>query len=230
MTKKKHPMKMAERQRRHRYARRRMVIAVAIASVVIVFVLADKFGFLGSRPTPDRERYHDKTFKVVNVVDGDTIDIDLPDEKRRKPTTRIRLWGVDTPETVKPKTPPQHFGPEASAFTRKVALGQEVRLELEPRMEPGKTRDRYGRLLAHVFLPDNRLLSGLLIEEGYGYADPRYDHSYKKAFGELQKQAHQQSRGLWKDVIKSDQPYYMRNANLSVRDGNVAAKTQPQSQ
>ena len=54
------------------------------------------------------------------------------------------VYGEDTPETVKPHTPPQHFGPEASAFTKAACAGKEVRLELVE----GNTRDKYNRLLA----------------------------------------------------------------------------------
>ncbi|MHC4596883.1 MAG: hypothetical protein ACYS19_18295, partial [Planctomycetota bacterium] len=45
----------------------------------------------------DFQKYHTKTFTVVNVVDGDTVDVDVPDGEYKY--TRIRLWGIDTPET-----------------------------------------------------------------------------------------------------------------------------------
>jgi len=56
----------------------------------------------------DVARYHGKTFTVVNVVDGDTIDVDVPDGEYEH--TRIRLWGVDTPETKSPKVGVMYFG------------------------------------------------------------------------------------------------------------------------
>ena len=70
----------------------------------------------------DYERYNDKTFLVIKVIDGDTIDIDIPDGNDTH--TQIRLWGVDTPETKNPKTGVMYFGPEASEFTKKSALGK----------------------------------------------------------------------------------------------------------
>ena len=68
----------------------------------------------------DFEKYHAKTSLVINVIDGDTIDVDIPDGSLAK--TRIRLWGVDTPETKNPKTGKMYFGPEAAEFTEKLVI------------------------------------------------------------------------------------------------------------
>jgi endonuclease YncB( thermonuclease family) len=139
------------------------------------------------------------------VVDGDTLDVDEPDGD--KPATRIRLWGVDTPETKARNKPVQHFGPEAAAFTTRTCEGKTVRLQLLP----GKTRDNYHRLLAYVMLGDGATLNSELIRQGYGYADPRFDHPAKVQFLELQARARQARMGLWKDLKPTDLPYYMSN-------------------
>jgi hypothetical protein len=68
----------------------------------------------------DFEKYHEKTFAVVNVTDGDTIDINVPDDKYNH--TRVRLWGIDAPETKNPKTGIMYFGPEAADFTKNQLL------------------------------------------------------------------------------------------------------------
>ena len=149
-----------------------------------------------------QETYDGKTFAVVRVIDGDTLDVDRPDGDY--PQTRVRLWGVDTPETKKPETPVQHFGPEATAFTRGLCDGMKVRLELEPRRQ----RDNHGRLLAWVYLPDGRLLNRLLVAQGYAYADPRYQHHLYRELRRLQALARKAKRGLWKDVREKDLPYY----------------------
>ena len=60
---------------------------------------------------------------VTRVVDGDTIVV--------AGVGTVRLIGVDTPETVDPRTPVQFFGKEASEFTRRMAQGQVVRLEFD---------------------------------------------------------------------------------------------------
>ena len=152
----------------------------------------------------DLARYDGKTFRVVHSVDGDTLGIDEPDGWHR--TTTIRFWGVDTPETVKPHTPVQHFGPEASAFTKKLTLGKDVRLGLVP----GATRDKYHRLLAYIYLPDGRMLNRLLIEEGYGFSNPRYPHPYRDEFNDAMATAKRQAKGLWADEKPSDLPYYFQ--------------------
>ena len=79
------------------------------------------------------------TRTVERVVDGDTLVLDGGE--------RVRLIGVDTPETVHPSKPVEAFGKEASAFTRRTAEGRSVRLEYEPRTA---RTDRYGRTLAYV--------------------------------------------------------------------------------
>ena len=76
----------------------------------------------------DHDRYHNQSFTCVNVVDGDTIDIDVPDGEYD--TTRIRLWGVDTPETGKGGTQRMYFGDEATAFTKSFVLDESVRVVL----------------------------------------------------------------------------------------------------
>ena len=190
---------------RRRYAIRRTGWALIVAAVLTALVLADRAGLFGRVPAADVEKYHNKSFLIVRVVDGDTLDVNCPDGPY--PHTRIRLWGVDTPETVKPDTPVEHFGPQATQFTKDAALDQTVTLELDRR----QTRDKYGRLLAYVFLPDGRMLNRLLVQEGYGYADPRYDHRYKEEFHRLQRRAMRERLGLWKDIRQEDLPYYYRD-------------------
>ena len=200
--------KLTAAQRRLRYAGRRAAVwGVAIVAIAGM-VLADRVGIFGWAPVPDPVKYDGNSFVVVRVVDGDTLDIDIPDGRR--PTTRIRLWGVDTPETVKPNTPVQYFGPEASAFATRAALGKRVRLELDLR----QPRDKYKRLLAYVFLPDGRMLNRTLIEEGYGYADPRFGHRLRGEFVRLQRAAMKARRGLWKSVRRAELPYYYRDLKL----------------
>ena len=193
--------------RRRRYALRRVLSLAGAALVIGLLILADRSGLFGRLPTPDAETYDGGTFRVTHVVDGDTLDIAADDAVNGGPTTRIRLWGVDTPETVKPNTPVQHFGPEASAFTKRTCEGgRTVRLELVA----GKTRGKYKRLLAYVYTDGGTMLNAELISRGLGYADPRFDHPRQARFAHLQADAMAARRGLWKDVTQSDLPYYFR--------------------
>jgi micrococcal nuclease len=183
----------------------RAITALLGAALVLAAVAADRAGLFGKTPPADLAKYDGKSFRVVHVVDGDTLDIDCPDGPG--PHTRVRLWGVDTPETVKPETPVEHFGPEASAFAQQAAGGKRVTLELERR----QTRDKYGRLLAYVFLDDGQMLNRQLVQEGYGYSDPRYEHRYKQEFDRLQRHAMRERLGLWAGVRQDDLPYYYRD-------------------
>ncbi|MFP3937631.1 MAG: thermonuclease family protein [Phycisphaerae bacterium] len=195
------------RFRRRRFAGRSLRV-LAIVAVAGLLVLCDRLGVFGRAPLPDEAKYHDQTFRVVKVIDGDTFDVDVPDGKYD--TTRIRLWGVDTPEVHdpdNPDAPPDHFGPEAGEFAEELLDGKEVRLELVA----SRTRGKYGRLLAYVYLPDGRMLNRLLIKRGYGYADPRFDHPRKEEFRKLQSEAMQAERGLWADVAQTDLPGYYRD-------------------
>jgi endonuclease YncB( thermonuclease family) len=166
----------------------------------------DYFGLFGFSPGQDYPRYHGREVRVTHVVDGDTLDVDLYDPLNDDSETRIRLWGVDTPETVKPNTPPQHFGPEATAATRRWCKGKTVTLELVK----GDTRGKYKRLLAYVVLPDGETLNARLVRKGLAYADPRFEHPRREEYLRLQAIAVRDRAGLWKDVTPADLPYYFQ--------------------
>jgi len=120
----------------------------------------------------------------IRVVDGDTLVLEGGE--------RVRLIGVDTPETVDPRRPVQYFGKEASAFTRRLAQGKTVRLEYDQ-----DTRDRYDRTLAYVYLSDGTFLNAELIRQGYGHAYTRFPFRYQGQFLALEREARAQGRGLW---------------------------------
>ncbi|MDD5327788.1 MAG: thermonuclease family protein [Phycisphaerae bacterium] len=152
----------------------------------------------------DYEKYHEKTFTVLKVVDGDTIDIDVPDGKSNH--TRIRLIGVDTPETKNPKVGVMYFGPEAADFTHESSLGKRVTVYLDE----DSTRGKYGRLLAYVKLPDGRFLNEALLSEGFAYADLRFRHSFYNKYKQLEAGARGQKKGLWKKVTHSQLPEWLQ--------------------
>jgi len=128
-------------------------------------------------------------YEVERCIDGDTLI--LANASR----TRIRLIGVDTPETVKPNTPVQPFGPEATQFTRDAVSqnGNKVRITFD-----GTQIDRYDRTLAMVWLGD-RLLNEQLIREGLGRAQLQYKYSreMKDRFQSAENLAKREKRGIW---------------------------------
>ena len=94
----------------------------------------------------------DTTYKVIRVIDGDTVKIDY-----RGKATNVRLIGVDTPETVHPNRPVEEYGKEASNFTKNLLQGESVYLRYDV-----ERTDAYGRLLAYLY----RAPDGLFVESG----------------------------------------------------------------
>jgi micrococcal nuclease len=153
----------------------------------------------------DWKTYHQATFSVAAIIDGDTIDLAIPDADY--PTTRVRLLGVDTPETQNPQTGVMYYGPEASAFTRKLCENQQVTVLLDPVADQ---RDKYERLLAYIRLPDGSILNQRLIAEGFAYADLRFEHSFSDQYAQLQEDVIRDKIGLWKDVTRTQLPQWLR--------------------
>lgn len=152
----------------------------------------------------DFKKYNGKSFTVSRVVDGDTIDINIPDGKFSR--TRIRLWGVDTPETKSNQSSAMYFGHEASEFTAKLTLEKTVRLYLDKT----KTRGKYGRLLAYVLLPDGRFLNEALVTEGFAYADLRFSHKFYHKYKRLEQATRKSKKGLWEKVTRAQLPEWLK--------------------
>ena len=127
---------------------------------------------------------HAEIYKVKRAIDGDTLLLTNGE--------RVRLIGVDTPETKHPQKPVQYFGKEASLFTGHMIGGKEARFEFEKHK-----RDRYGRLLAYVYLLDGTFLNAEIIKQGYGFAYTRYPFKYMQEFRRYEKEARENRRELW---------------------------------
>jgi endonuclease YncB( thermonuclease family) len=205
------------RQRRPLTRRTRRLITLAVVSALLALFGADRLGYLPTSIPTDQARYRNKTFTVIKVVDGDTIDLDVVDLREQKPHTRVRLWGVDTPETRHPTRGVMYYGPKAGEFTKKLVLHQRVRVELEPFEN---TRGKYRRLLGYIYLPDGRCLNEQLIIHGYAYADERFAHMFRSKYLQMQKQAQREERGLWKNVQPHQWPdwYRRRHERKTKRD------------
>ncbi len=127
--------------------------------------------------------------RVVKVVDGDTIDVQLGAARER-----VRYIGIDTPETKDPRRPVQCYGPEAADFNAQLVAGERVRL-----VRDVQARDRYGRLLAYVYrVRDELFVNAELARRGY--AQPLRiapDVRYADRFAALARAAREDGRGLW---------------------------------
>ena len=156
---------------------------LAVGLIIYIFVLS------GGDP-------YGKWVLVTQVVDGDTIHVG-----RGWRNTTVRLLGVDTPETVHPDKPVEFFGPEASEFTKKSLKGKKVHLEFEHLNQ----MDKYGRLLAYVYLSDGSLFNAELIKRGYARVIAPSYFRYYDEFHNYEREAVADSKGIWTTKVKNIQ-------------------------
>jgi micrococcal nuclease len=165
---------------------RKQFIPWLIATILLLAVGASQ---LDPSATPKLINVQPGYYRVVEFFDGDTIAVDMNGANEK-----IRLIGVDTPETHDPRKSVQCYGKQASEFTKNLIGNNPVRLEADP---TNQNRDRYNRLLRYVYLPDGRLVNGELIKQGYGFAYTSFPFQKLEEFREFQRQAQEQSQGLW---------------------------------
>lgn len=124
---------------------------------------------------------------VIKHTDGDTFAVNLNNKEEK-----VRLVLVDTPETVHPTKPEQPFGKEASEYTKNFIEGKEVSLEFD-----AQERDRYGRLLAYVYV-DGIMLNQALLENGLArVAVYPPNTKYLDEFKEIEVYAKNEGLGIW---------------------------------
>ncbi len=130
-------------------------------------------------------------YTINHFVDGDTIAVHM-----NGTSETIRFIGIDTPETHKPNTPVQCYGPAAAAYTqaRIKAAGSKVRLVSD---SLSTNRDRYNRLLRYVYLPDGTDLNQQIVANGYGFYYPYFPFSKKAQFKADEQAAVSAHKGLW---------------------------------
>lgn len=131
--------------------------------------------------------------EVERVVDGDTIKVALDAAIDGGPAVEnVRYIGIDTPETVKPESPVECFGPEASDFNHELVEGERVRLRFDREL-----RDRFGRLLAYVYVGD-LFINAELIRGGFARTLEIEPNTAEAAnLADLEAEAGAAGRGLW---------------------------------
>jgi micrococcal nuclease len=156
-----------------------LVLVPAVAAVLILD--------MGCATGPGRAPPTMVTVPVIKVSDGDTIHVTYQGRDER-----VRLIGVDTPEVSWYGGQGECFGEQASLYTKGRLDGKRVRLEFD--VDP---RDRYGRLLAYVFL-GNELYNLTLVQLGYATADRvPPDTARATVFAAAEREAKASGRGLW---------------------------------
>ncbi|MCA0387417.1 MAG: thermonuclease family protein [Bacteroidetes bacterium] len=140
---------------------------------------------------------------VDKITDGDTFSVVFNERKEK-----IRLIGIDTPESKKNKQSEKQsnnenidqetivsMGKKAKEFMASlIKKGDKVRLEFDV-----QERDKYGRFLCYVYLEDGRMMNEVIIKEGYAYPltiapNVKYEEKFREAF----RFARENSKGLWK--------------------------------
>jgi micrococcal nuclease len=128
-------------------------------------------------------------WRVTEIYDGDTIAVDM-----NGTIEKVRLVGVDTPETHHPKKPVECFGQAATDYTRKLIGHAPVRLEAD---SLSSNRDRYDRLLRYAYLPDGTLVNLKIVEDGYGFSYTTFPSELTERFETAEDAARSAGRGLW---------------------------------
>lgn len=169
-------------------SQKKLISLLVTAIVAIIVALSQQYGWFGQ--AQEAAQSNDPgLYTVKRFVDGDTIVVDM---NGRQET--VRMIGVDTPETHKPNSPVQCYGPAASAYTKNLIGEQKVRLEADP---TNQNRDRYDRLLRYVYSPDGQLVAQNLIANGYGFAYTQFPFTKKDDFVKAEEQAKAAAKGLW---------------------------------
>lgn len=164
-------------------------------------------------------------YKIVDVVDGDTLDVERIDGEKvfnMDKIVRVRLLGINTPETVDPRKPVECYGKEASNYLKDLADGKIAALEID---ESQGLVDKYGRILAYIYIKESGFKNDNIlfineeeIKNGYAY-EYTYNtpYKYQEEFKYMESMAKQKYVGLWSpetcDGLKS--PVAPPNDNLN---------------
>jgi micrococcal nuclease len=155
------------------------------ALLILCLLIAGRFLQSSVHPSADFRFEPGVPRHVERVIDGDTLMLEGH--------VRVRLIGVDTPETKHPRKPVEPLGPEASEFTRSQVENRDVTLQFDR-----ERRDRYGRVLAYVYV-DDKLLNEEIIRAGFSRAETKYkfDRAMALRFLEAEAEAREAGRGIW---------------------------------
>jgi micrococcal nuclease len=137
--------------------------------------------------------------QVVRVIDGDTLVL--------ADGARVRVLGIDAPELEHDGHPADFLAHKAKAVLSELTLHQKLSLEYD-RLH----YDQYGRLLAYLYLPDHTFVNAALVRQGLARVyliAPNLQH--REALLAAQKEAIEANRGIWQQLLKQDEPFYLGN-------------------
>lgn len=176
--------------RRYRPRKQHIFVPVIILLLSYATYYGQQHGWLDSAGQAV-ESNQPGLYSIAHFVDGDTIAVNMNGK-----VETVRFVGVDTPETHKPNTPLQCYGPAAAAYTKNTITqaGSKVRLASD---SLSTNRDRYGRLLRYIYLPDGTFLNEQLVLNGYAFYYPYFPFTKSSQFQADEQQAMAAHRGLW---------------------------------
>ncbi|WP_103105431.1 thermonuclease family protein [Brevibacillus reuszeri] len=183
---------------------------------ICLMMVAIMLGACASSGQPQANGQMEATVK--RVVDGDTFELENGE--------KVRMIGMDTPETVKPNHPVEPYGKEASNFTKELLTGQKVTLKFD--VEP---YDKYKRLLAYVYLSDGTFVNEKLVRDGYAHIMTIPPNVAKAdLFLEAEREAREQNRGLWglQDENKADSKKKENQPKKSAKESANKAEQPPE--
>ncbi|MFH1616403.1 MAG: thermonuclease family protein [Planctomycetota bacterium] len=158
-----------------------LLLLTTLIAFLIGYFSPHKSSFIKQYPT---------LYRVVKVIDGDTIKVDIGGE-----IETVRLTGIDTPEIANSYSSREdYFGPEAARYAKQLMEKRSVYLIPDPMQS---NRDKYARLLRYVFLEDGTLINAKLIKEGFAFNYIYEPFQFMKQFDYLEKRAKENRLGLW---------------------------------
>lgn len=177
--------------------------AVGVVLVVLAGALAGDRLRLFRYQGPDSDDFDKRTFAIASVVDGDTVRIRPVGGGEE---TRVRLIGIDAPELHPQGRAADYWAVESTEYLKRRLAGGTVIV----RLEPLEQRDRYGRLLAYLYVNETEMVNLEMVREGQAYADRRFKHSHKREFERYEAEARKKRRGLWEGVLPEQMPEWRR--------------------
>lgn len=169
-------------------SRKAFLMSLTTLLVIVLIGIAQSQGWLQAPSKQGILKNEPGSYRVARFVDGDTIQVEMSGK-----VETVRFIGIDTPETHKPNTPVQCYGPAAAAYTKNRIRNQHVRLVSDSLTT---NRDRYDRLLRYVMLEDGTELNKELVAKGYAFAYS-FPFSKKGEYFDAMDAARKQNLGLW---------------------------------
>ena len=175
-------------RRIYRFRRHHGWLAILLLVVSWGLFFARQNGLI-QQTSQTAQQHQPGLYSINHFTDGDTIAVNMNGK-----VEKVRFVGVDTPETHKPNTPVQCYGPAAAAYTKNLIGNKQVRLVSD---SLSTDRDRYDRLLRYVYLPDGTNVNEQLIINGYAFYYPYFPFSKSDLFAADQQTAMAAHKGIW---------------------------------